>query len=52
MCSQDDITHKHVGGIQASDAKKALHNARALYADSETKNISIWVVPSCHIYTA
>jgi len=39
------LDHKHVGSLNASDARMAIDHARDLYTRRQ-EGVSIWVVPS------
>ncbi|MCY4153441.1 MAG: 1,2-phenylacetyl-CoA epoxidase subunit B [Aestuariivita sp.] len=46
--SQNGLNHRHVGSLQAPDAKTALLNARDVYT-RRNEGASIWVVESSKI---
>ncbi len=46
--SQNGLSHRHVGSLQAPDAKTALLNARDVYT-RRNEGASIWVVESSKI---
>ena len=49
--SQHGLAHKHVGSLHASDAEMAINNARDVYT-RRNEGVSIWVVPSSHIFAS
>lgn len=49
--SKQGLDHKHVGSLQAADAKMAIENARDVYT-RRSEGISIWVVESKYIHAS
>jgi ring-1,2-phenylacetyl-CoA epoxidase subunit PaaB len=47
--SKQGLDHKHVGSLHATDAQRAIENARDVYT-RRMEGVSIWVVESKHIH--